>query len=183
MDRRFLVGGVAATLVGLVFFVNAGLAFRFPVTKALVTIAGAMAGLLALVGVSTRMRTRQARHTPGPGPTPTSPGADLEDALHAIKHEQHIDTAADREVVFDRLAAVAIRVLQRRHGIDADEARRRLGTGDWTDDLEAAAFFETGPADDAPFVVRVKESFSDDSRFARRARRAAAVLDDMEVPR
>ena len=182
IDRRFLAGGVVTTVIGIVFFVNAGIAFGFPVSDALVTIAGATAGLFALVGVSTRMRTRRQRTTPpDPGPSPLAPGADLEAALHTIQHEPHVDTADEREEVFDRLAAVAIQLLQHRFGISADEARRRLGSGEWTDDPEAAAFFETGPEDDAPFVERLKESFSDDARFARRARRAAAALDDLEA--
>lgn len=184
MDRRFLVGGVFASLVGILFFVNAPLAFRFPVNHALVTIAGATAGLLALVGVSSRMRTRRARKTPpDPGQSSTAPGADLEAALAVIRRDQHVETADEREQVYDRLAAVAIQLLQHVHGIDADEARRRLGSGEWTDDPEAAAFFETGPGDDAPFVARLTESFSDDARFARRARRVAAELDALEADR
>jgi len=184
IDRRFFVVGLLATIVGVVFFADAGLAFRFPVNPALVTIAGLAAGLLALVGVSTRMRVRRSETTPPePGPTPATPGADLEDALRRIRREQHIDTASEREAVFDRLTAVAIQLLQRRHGIDAEEARRRLGTGEWTDDPEAAAFFEEGPEDEASFVDRLTESFSDDARFARRARRAAAELDDLEGSR
>lgn len=184
MDRRFLVAGIVATIVGAVFFVNAPLAFRFPVTSALVTIAGVTAGLLALVGVSTRLRTGRRRTAPpDPGPSPTHPGQDLEEALDAVRHGQHVDTAAEREAVFDRLAGVAIQVLERRSGVDADEARRLLGSGEWTDDPEAAAFFEAGPEDEAPLVERLRESFSDDARFARRANRAAAVLDEMEAER
>lgn len=184
IDRRFLVAGIFATIVGAVFFVNAPLAFQFPVNSALVTIAGATSGLLALVGVSTRMRTRRQRtNPPDPGTSPMQPGADIEDALHTITHEPHIDTASEREAVFDRLAAVAIQRLQHEYGIDVDEARRRLGAGEWTDDPEAIAFFETGPEDDAPFVERLRESFTDDSRFVRRAQRAAAALDELEARR
>lgn len=173
-----------ATLVGTVFFVNAPLAFRFPVVPMFVTIAGAMAGMLALVGVSTRMRTRRRRTSPPePGRTPTTPGVELEAALSTIQHEPHVDTADEREVVFDRLTGVAIQRLQYANGIDADDARRRLGAGEWTDDPEAAAFFEVGPEDDAPFVERLRESFTDDSRFVRRARRAADALDELEARR
>lgn len=182
IDRRFLVVGGVVTLIGIVFFVDAATAYRFPVNAALVTIAGATAGLFALIGVSTRMRTRRRRTTPpDPGPSPEAPGEDLETALRTIQRDPHVDTADEREVVFDRLAAVAIQLLQHREGISADEARRRLGSGEWTDDPEAAAFFETGPEDDAPFVTRLKESFSDDARFAQRARRAAAALDELEA--
>lgn len=184
IDRRILVVGVAITLLGVVFFVDAETAFRFPVTAALVTIAGATAGLFALIGVSTRMRTHRRRATPpDPGPSPAAPGEDLEAALRTIKRDPHVDTADEREEVFERLAAVAIQLLQHREGIGADEARRRLGSGEWTDDPEAVAFFETGPEDDAPFVARLKESFSDDARFARRARRAAAAFDELESRR
>lgn len=184
IDRRFFVGGVFATLLGVAFFANAGLAFRFPVTQALVTIAGLASALLAVVGVSTRMRVRRHRTTPpDPGPSPAAPGEELEDALRRVRREQHIDTAAEREAVFDRLTAVAIQLLQRREGIDVGEVRRRLATGEWTADPEAAAFFEQGPEDEASFVDRLSESFSDDSRFARRARRAAEALDDLEVER
>lgn len=182
IDRRFLAAGLFASVLGIVFFVNASIAFRFPVNSALVTIAGATAGLLSLVGVSTRLRTiRRRTSPPAPGATPSHPGADLESALEAIQHEQHIDTADEREEVYDRLAAVGIQLLERTDGVDPEEARQRLARGDWTDDPEAAAFFRTGPADDAPFLERLRESFSDDSRFARRARRAAAALDDLEA--
>ena len=182
IDRRFLAGGVVTTVIGIVFFVDAGIAFRFPVTAALVTIAGVTGGLFALVGVSTRMRTRRQRTSPpDPGASPVTPGEDVEAALRTIRADPHVDTVDEREAVFDRLAAVAVQLLQHREGIDADEARRRLGSGEWTDDPEAAAFFAAGPDDDAPFVTRLKESFSDDARFARRARRAAAALDELEA--
>lgn len=182
IDRRFLVVGVVVTLIGMVFFVDAATAFRFPVTAGLVTIAGATAGLFALIGVSTRMRTSRRRTTlPDPGPSPTAPGEDLEAALRTIQRNPHVETADEREEVFDRLATVAVQLLRHRDGITAEEARRRLGSGEWTADPEAAAFFETGPEDDAAFVTRLKESFSDDARFAHRARRAAAALDELEA--
>lgn len=181
MDKRFLAGGVFTTVVGIVFFVNPPLAFQFPVNPGLVTLAGATAGLLALVGVSTRMRTRRQRASPpDTGPRPVHPGTDVESMLVTIQRRPHLETIDEREAVFDRLAAVAIHRLEREYGVDADEARRILGSGEWTDDPEAAAFFEAGPEDDAPFVERLKESFTDDARFARRARRAAAALDALE---
>lgn len=180
-NRLSLLGGLFTTIVGIVFFVNPPLAFRFPVNEGLILAAGATSGLLALIGVSTRMRTRRRRASPPEaGPTPAHPGADIEDALHTIQHRPHTDTRDEREAVFDRLAAVAIRRLEQEYGISAEEARSRLGRGEWTDDPEAAAFFATGPEDDAPFIERLKESFTDDSRFVRRARRAAAALDAME---
>lgn len=184
IDRRYLVVGGLVTLIGIVFFVDAATAYRFPVNAALVTIAGATAGLFTLIGVSTRMRTRRRRTTPpDPGPSPTAPGEEIETALRTVQRNPHVETADERATVFDRLAAVAIQLLQHREGISVDEARRRLGSGEWTDDPEAAAFFETDPEDDAPFVTRLKESFSDDARFVHRARRAAAALDELEAKR
>lgn len=128
------------------------------------------------------MRVRRVHTTPpDPGPSPHRPGDDLETALDAVRLEQHYETTAEREEIYDRLTAVAIQLLTRRYGLTADEARAQLGSGEWTDDPEAAAFFETGPEDEAPFLERLKESFSDDARFARRARRTAAALDELEA--
>lgn len=181
MDRRFLAAGVVATVAGVAFFANAALAFRFPVDHALVTIAAVTAGLLALVGTSTRLRTHRV-HTPPPEPAPSAshPGAAVDDALETVRRGQHVDTADAREAVFDRLTAVAIQQLRDQLGVDADEAERRLATGEWTDDPEAAAFFQAGPADDAPLLTRLRESFTDDARFAQRARRVANALDELE---
>lgn len=183
-DRRFLVAGVAITLAGIAFFVDAALAFQFPVDTAILTIAGGTAAVLALVGVSTRRRTfRQRTDLPDPGTRPETPGAALEADLDTIARDPHVETADERETVYERLVDVAIQQLQYRRGLSPEAARRRLSTGAWTDDPEAAAFFQTGPADEASFVERLRESFSDDARFARRARRVAAALDEMEAER
>ena len=82
-----------------------------------------------------------------------------------------------REALHDRLRAVAIRTLVSETGCTRTEARRRVETGTWTEDHEAAAFLVEDPdggrqsaADVVGAVLRLELPLQ------RRARRAAEAV-------
>lgn len=139
---------------------------------------GAVALALVLVAVAWRGVSGLDQATP---PTPeevqSAPlfGADFDDAVDepfGLRARLRSDRpAALRERV--RGAAVAVEAAA---GCSRAEAERRVATGEWTADAEAAAFLsdERGPA--PPPAARVGAALRGDAWFQRGARRAAEAV-------
>lgn len=180
---RLFVAGAGLAVFGLALFAQPSLATQFGVDRIFVYVAGGAAALFTLVDVTARRRVAPERTEFPVRTSLTEPGEDLESTLHEIAAGSPTDTFEEREAVHDRLSRVAIRVIARRRNCSSEEARRRLDEGTWTDDPDAAAFFAADPRETGGLIENLRESFSDESQFERRARRAAAELAALEGER
>ncbi|WP_267642766.1 DUF7269 family protein [Haloarchaeobius amylolyticus] len=137
-------------------------------------------GVLALVqGVrigASRLRTRYVQaETPDPEQSqelPT-PGDEFDDLLReAGGDRRRMDS---REQVATRLERAAIATIARTQSCSLSEARRRVESGEWTDDPYAAAFF-TGELEGGSFLSRVDLFGGTRSQYHRWAVHAATEI-------
>lgn len=178
--------GVVAGVVGVAFVVAPGLAVGVPATKFYVGFVGLFAVFAALVDAAGRRgvsfpRAETDDPEAGLGSLPR-PGESFDEAFRRATVDASRTSDEQRAVVRERLRAVAIDAVAHRENCGPAEAADRLASGEWTDDIHAAAFFADPDAEIAGDSVRTyaAEIAGVESRFARRARHAVAELDAME---
>lgn len=172
--------GLAFAVVGMAFVFDHRLAANHSVHGVFLFVVGVIGLLFVGVELTSAVRTdRQGARPPARSSLPT-PGEDLDATLEAIRDAPFRESVDDREAIRERFGRIAVRVLVRRLGYTASEAKRHLAEGTWTDDPDAARFFSADLIDPDDFYENLKASFVDESRFERRARRAASELLAME---
>lgn len=102
-----------------------------------------------------------------------TPGDEFDETLASASSVYRVD---GRRTVKDRLERVAVNVLRRCRGCDADEARRRLRNGTWTDDAVAAALFSETRGKELSLLTRLRIRIGWRSMFEWRARRAIGEI-------
>lgn len=184
--RRTLLGltGATALLVAV-----GGLASVLPVRSAvgvlgndyLLVAAIAAAGLVAALPalVSGRASNVQQATVPTPETPATVPpaGATFDEAVGSWRFRLPLYGREQRRAVRDRLRSAAVGTVMRERNCSRDAARRRIATGEWTDDPGVAAYLGGGEdVDDPPRAGvggRVGALLSGETWHERQARRTA----------
>jgi len=171
-STRLLALGFVFTVLGLLFVFNPRMAANHSVSGGFVFLVGVIGFLFVGIELTSAYRTdRQQTRMPDPAPLP-DPGADLDATLRKIRNTSLRRSVDDREAVRERIGRIAVRILVRRYGCSRSEARQHLSDGSWTDDPDAAKFFEAELIDPDDFYDNLRASFADETRFERRAERA-----------
>lgn len=178
MRRLPAAAGVVAVCAG-VAVVLTGVVGPFTLNDAFVTLVGLLAVVQGLRYANGRRRTEfHAAVTDDPerrwhAPVP---GTEFDEVLAGIGG---VPRPATRDRVRDRVRAAAVGTLVAREGVTEERAAEMLAAGTWTDDPAAAGFFsdEVG----LPLRVYLRVLVGGDSRFTYGARRAVAVLGEMEA--
>lgn len=159
------LGHDAVDLLGTDYLVVAGVG----VAAALVTL---------FVGVAWTMTSINQFEVPNPEDLPTvpRPGDEFQryvDGRAALRTNLIAD---EPERVRRRLRETATNAVMLHHGCPRDVARRYVETGEWTDDVEAAAYLggRTGPR--PPRSSRTEAALAGRTWSQRGARRAAAAI-------
>ncbi|AGB37613.1 DUF58 domain-containing protein [Natronococcus occultus] len=142
--------------------------------------------VVGLVAIAIGLRALFAREPPRSVDTPDperstvvpTPGATLHGAIDAFRTSETRYSVTGRRTV-EGLRAATIAVLSRFDGNDEETARRRLETGEWTDDEVAAAFLSESL--EVPRSARdwVADTVRGTSRFRTGVRRAVAAIEDI----
>jgi hypothetical protein len=169
--RLRLLVGVLAVVFGLVLTVEPSLVPEVDLATALVLSVWALAlgqfTVAAIRWLGDQERTQSLPDVDTRQEYPP-PAADLDEALAAAKPGAH--HAQTRTEVRDHLRSVAVETLARSSGQSRERAAASLDAGEWTDDADAAALFETRGDDED--VGHARPS------FRRRVRAAVARLRD-----
>lgn len=137
-------------------------------------------GALALFAGMSRAETGY-RSLPTPervGATRATAGEEIDAALERAAEDGERGERA-RISVRREIRTVAVETLVDAADLDEDEAKRRLETGEWTDDPRAAAFLGSDVAR-PPLRLRLRDWLSADPSFERRAR---ATVDEIAARR
>jgi len=176
--------GVLAVATGFGVAALPGLAPAVTETTLAAIAVAAVAFVAGLHAASVRARrSARAPFRPGEWATPTPPPeSDLVAALDDITGVPGPVETQARATVYVEVRALATETLERVEGCSPASARRRLNTGEWTDDPVAAAFF----TDPAPTLTdRLRGWVTARPTFARRAIHAldgVARLDEAATP-
>lgn len=140
--------------------------------------------LLGLVGVLVLMAPGSLRLRDDPTPTGSAEllagvssataGSDIDERLAALAKARPTERHAIGADLRDELRATAETVLHRTEGWDDETIDRRLETGDWTADPQAAAFLAGRPP---PFRVRLREWLSLKTPTELRVERTVSALE------
>ncbi|MDS0260729.1 DUF58 domain-containing protein [Haloarcula sp. S1CR25-12] len=182
-DRRLVALGLLAGLGGfLVVAVPALGAALVPTAAAVVLTIG-----VGVVAVWLAVRQLADADEPFALPTPESRpgyravGGELADLFAEMglagRRQVESEELTARERLRATLRELAVDVLGRTDGWDAETARERLADGTWTDDEAAAAFFAEGYAPPVSRLAYLPVG-RPDLPFARRGRRVVAALAD-----
>lgn len=178
MNRRRVasVVGVLALGLGVLVSVTPGVV-PVSVDDLLISTIGVLALVQAMRVIQTR-RHGDLDEAEMPDPerpiaTP-SPGDDLEAVLDQFLGRRRLFYRRTR--VREGLEAVAIAVLTRYGGYAEPEARERLETGRWTDDVHAASFLGGEAAPDPPFAARVWDTVRGRATLRRSVRRTIDAI-------
>lgn len=177
-----LATGIALTGVGLAVTVDPQPARALPVTRPMLLMVGLAT---VLVGVLLVDRRRQAERDLAETSEPESlpelpvPGDDFREDL---RRAGSLRGTGSQEDVRERLRTAAVAVIRRRQDCSAEEARRLVAAGEWTDDEFAAAFLgedrASRPRIPLDAWLRIESPFT---YRARRTARAIMDLAGMEV--
>lgn len=143
-----------------------------------VAVVGVLAGLLTLVAVAGRARSRGHHHTlPDPETVPSVPrlGAEFDQFVDGTV-DPHLLISDEPDAVRDRLREAATAAVMHRDGCTRSVAQRQVDTGEWTDDVEAAAFLGGSTAPEPPWPARLDAAVQGQSWSQRGARRAARAI-------
>lgn len=179
--RLALAVGAVAVALGVAFVVAPGLAGGLGTNRAVVSVLGGVAGLLALRAVDARRRSERESATLPEVESPRTfdrPGAELTERVRVAATRR---AGRDARELRTSLRTTAVRVLTTYGEYTTVEAETALRTGEWTDDPYAAAFFaRTTPV--RSFGRQLRDVFTGSASFDRRARHAvrelAAVVED-----
>jgi hypothetical protein len=178
MTIRTALSAIGVVLAALAFamVLNPSLASTLTVSEVLLVVVGVLALVQGVRMVSSRIREPyQQLALPDPEQTQDlqTPGDDFDELLReAGTNRRNIES---RQRVEARLDRAAVATIVRTQGCTAEEARRRLDDGDWTDDPYAAAFF-TGAVSGGSFLSRVELFGSTRSQYHRWATHAAREI-------
>ncbi|WP_435360524.1 DUF7269 family protein [Haloarchaeobius sp. DFWS5] len=168
--------GVAVAALAFTLVAFPGIAADMSASETILVFVGAIALLQGVRIGSSRLKTPYEQvETPDPERSqelPT-PGDDLDELLRAAGSSRR--AAESRASVSERLEKVTVTTIARTQGCSLAEARRRIDTGEWTDDPYAAAFF-TGSVEGASLLSRVDIRGTTRSQFHRWATHAAAEV-------
>ncbi|WP_135820226.1 DUF7269 family protein [Halostella litorea] len=178
--RTLVAGfGLLAAAAGFVFVFVPSAAAGIGLTESIVVAVGFLALLQGYRVVSARRRSSTREfETPDPETRqelPT-PGDGFDEGLAARKGR---GWAARRHRVGDRLEEAAVDAITYAEDCSEATAREMLEAGTWTDDPQAAAMFSTGRPEGSTLWRRLRETFSMEPTFDRRARRAAHAVADL----
>lgn len=84
-----------------------------------------------------------------------------------------------RETVRERVRGTAVRAYARRHGVSREDARIAVASGDWTDDVVAAAFAGDDRAPPFPLRERLRGWVQPNRAYERRAKRAVDAAHEL----
>lgn len=84
-----------------------------------------------------------------------------------------------RETVRERVRGTAVRAYVRRHGVSRKDARIAVASGDWTDDVVAAAFAGDDRAPPFPLRERLRGWVQPSRAYERRAKRAVDAAHEL----
>lgn len=170
------VVGVALALTGFTLVAVPGLASSLSLDEAVLVFVGLLGlvqGARSAIG-RTRTSYEQAE-TPDPEASqdlPT-PGDEFDEMLaEAGADRREIET---RETVRNRLERAAVATVARTEGCSEAEAKRRVDSGEWTDDPYARAFF-TGSVEGASLFDRIDFREENKSQYHRWAVHAASEI-------
>lgn len=136
------------------------------------------AAVLALVALLSAVSHREPPAFDPAGAGHRAPGDDVDALLAALSASGRRDPSAERRELRERLRATATDVLARRFDCTPAEARRRLESGEWTDDRVAAAYFRSAPVGRA---AHLRALATGEPPARRRARRAIDELHRLET--
>lgn len=175
--------GVTATASGAVLLLTPISApIEPPVVPTLGLVALLGLGVGALAGLDRAREPQETTDLPAPEDRPgvDAPGEAFDRALAEVSARSDDPR---RAAIRERLASTAVTVLVEAEGWSPETVRDRLETGEWTDDVEAAAFFADDPQPAPPLRERLRRFLAGEPTFARRARRVVTVLSDREETR
>ncbi|MFD1645685.1 DUF7269 family protein [Haloarchaeobius litoreus] len=170
------VFGVALALTGFTLVAAPGLASTITLDEAVLVFVGLLGVLQGVRVAIARSRTAYEQvETPDPEasqdlPTPGDEFDEMLATAGADRREREM-----RESVRNRLERAAVATIVRTEGCTEAEAKRRLESGEWTDDPYARAFF-TGSVEGASLFDRIDLRRDNQSRYHRWAVHAASEI-------
>lgn len=172
--------GVVAVAVGFVAVVDRSVATAIDPSTVVITLIGVLA-VVQGVRYATERRGRDRRLADLGEPerrTPaTVPGDDLDEQI-ARATNASVGGHASRQTLRERLRTVAIAAVARSRNCSTAAAERTIGTGAWTDDPTAAAFFAADAA--YPVGVRIRAAIRGRSRYGYGLRAAIDAIDRLD---
>lgn len=147
----------------------------------LVAAVGAVAGIATVLVVTARaLSSGHQLSTPDPESVPAVPelGGELDRFIDGSAGRRHF-RSAERDDIRHRLRAAATTAVMHREGCDHTAASEQIENGDWTDDIEAAAFLGGPGAPRPPLVARAEAAIDGQLWVQRGARRAVAAVIDL----
>lgn len=183
MRRVAIAVGVVATASGaLLLLTPISAPIEPPVVPTLGLVALLGLGVGALAGLDRAREPHDATDLPAPEDRPgvDAPGDAFDRALAEVSARPD---DPQRAAIRERLASTAVAVLVEAEGWSQETARDRLETGEWTDDVAAAAFFADDPETAQSLRERLRRFLAGEPTFVHRAKRAATALADRDETR
>lgn len=122
---------------------------------------------------------------PDPEGIPSAPrlGAGFDRYVHRRASPRVARSTAEAEVVRDRLRAVAVQAVMDHQGCSRETARQSIEDGEWTEDVEAAAYLGGQRAPRPPRRARLRAALRGQRWRQRGARRTAMAIVERSTDR
>jgi len=176
--RRVIMGtGLVCVLAGFAIVVaNPSLPFGVELVFAAAIAAVVAAALIARSRLQGEITETRMPNPERPSNNPR-PGDEVDRMLHEMTVMRQGITE-NREHLEERMDRLGVAIVQDREDCPTDEAREILQSGSWTDDPDAAAFFqgETTAADDAGFTDAMMGGSQEVEDFEEQFRAAVEAL-------